>query len=77
MTKLEKLEKLDTLVLDKMIKYIDENNTEAIKDLANAVTYLKINQIAEDKKNGNNDPVEERKRKLAEIEAKRKNEIKV
>ena len=45
MTKREKFEQLDTLVLDAMIELVSAKNYEAIKDLGSTVTYLKNNQV--------------------------------
>ena len=45
MTKREKLENLDTLVLDAMTKALAAGNTEELRDLNVAVSYLKNNQV--------------------------------
>jgi len=45
MTKREQLEELDTLVLGAMTKALAAGNTEELRDLNVAVTYLKNNQV--------------------------------
>jgi hypothetical protein len=72
MTKLEKLDVLDNLVLDKMISLMQEDQLDLIGELGSAIAYLKANQVTEDKKTKDNDPVEARKAKLKEAEARRK-----
>lgn len=74
MTKQDKLEKLDTLVLDTMIKWIEANETDKLPDLGNAISFLKANQKVEDKASDEADPLEIRKKKLKEAEARR-NEV--
>lgn len=70
-TKAEKLDKLDKLVLDKMITYIESGKPDLLSELTTAVQYLKANQVVETKKNNDGDPVEERKAKLAEVKKRR------
>lgn len=74
MTKKEKLEKLDELVLDNMISFMRDKDFENIKNLTNAVSYLKINQVVESK-NKDLDPTKERIKKLKEIEAERRKNV--
>ena len=70
--KREKLEKLDTLVLDKMIDYIESGKVDMVKELTTAVQYLKANQVVEPPKSKGDDPVEESKRRLEEAKRRRK-----
>jgi translation elongation factor EF-1beta len=70
-TKLEKLQELDTLVLDKMIEWVKSDETDRLPELGNAITYIKANQVVEDKQKADTDPVEERKRKLEEVKKRR------
>jgi hypothetical protein len=72
MTKQEKLHKLDESVLDKMIEWIESDSTERLVELGNAISYLKANQVTEEKQKKDHDPIEERKRKLKEAEERRK-----
>jgi hypothetical protein len=72
MTKQEKLHKLDESVLDKMIEWIENDATERLVELGNAISYLKANQVTEEKQKKDNDPIEERKRKLQEAEERRR-----
>lgn len=70
-SKAEKLEKLDMLVLDRMINYIDEGKIELLSELTTVVQYLKANQVVEPPKKHDADPIEARKTKLAEAKARR------
>jgi len=45
MTKREKLEELDTLLLAAMTKALKDDNTDELRDLNVAVTYLKNNRV--------------------------------
>ena len=45
MTKREQLEELDTLLLAAMTKALSAGNTDDLRDLNVAVTYLKNNQV--------------------------------
>lgn len=74
MTKQEKLAQLDSLVLDRMIKLIQTEETNLLAELSNAVSYLKANEVVEKRKE-TNDVVEERKKKLAEVKAKRDKQV--
>lgn len=71
MNKSEKLEKLDGLVLDKMIAYIQEGKIDLLSELTTAVQYLKANQVVEPPKKHDADPVEVRKKKLEEAKKRR------
>lgn len=71
MTKADKLKKLDDLVLDKMINYIENNKVEMVSELSTAVQYLKANQVVEPPKPHGADPVEARKKKLEEAKKRR------
>ena len=71
MTKADKLKELDIMVLDTMIKLVSNNKTELLSDLTTAVQYLRANQVIEPANRGETDPVEERKKKLAEVKKKR------
>lgn len=70
-SKSEKLEKLDGLVLDKMIAYIQEGKIDLLSELTTAVQYLKANQVVEPPKKYDTDPVEARKTKLEEAKKRR------
>lgn len=70
-----KLIKLDGLVLDKIISYLEYNQIENIKELTTAVQYLKANQVVEVQKKDNSDPLEKRKMKLAEAEKRRMGKV--
>lgn len=70
-SKADKLKELDTLVLDKMLQLIRDNKTEALNELTPAVQFLKANQVVEPPNRGESDPVEERKKKLAEVRRRR------
>lgn len=71
MTKADKLKKLDDLVLDRMITFIDQNKIELLSELSTAVQYLKANQVVEPPKPHGADPVEARKKKLEEAKKRR------
>lgn len=75
MSKSEKLEKLDGLVLDQMIAFMETKNYEAIKELTTAVQYLKANQVVEPPKKHDSDPIEERKKKLEEAKKRRGQQV--
>lgn len=70
-SKAEKLKELDMMVLDNMIALVRDNKTEALNELTPAIQYLKANQVVEPPNRGETDPVEERKRKLAEVKKNR------
>lgn len=70
-SKSEKLEKLDELVLDKMIMYIERGKSDLLSELTTAVQYLKANQVVEPPKKHDADPVEARKKKLEEAKKRR------
>ena len=70
-SKQERLEKLDGLVLDRMIDYIEKGKIELLSELTTAVQYLKANQVVETKKPNGSDPVEARKQKLKEVKERR------
>ena len=77
MTKKEKLERLDKLVLDKMIDILDKNpeDLDMLRDLSTPINYLRNNALVEDKKR--DDVGENVKKKLAEAKKRRaKNESK-
>jgi len=74
MTKQEKLEKLDNSVLDAMLSCFEDDTPEKLVMYSNAITYLKANQKVEDKASDEADPLEIRKKKLKEAEARR-NEV--
>lgn len=71
MSKSEKLDKLDGLVLDRMIAYIEQDKIELLSELTTAVQYLKANQVVEPPKKHDSDPIEERKKKLEEAKKRR------
>ncbi len=47
--KQDKLNQLDKLLLDKMIKIMEDGNTEALPELASASNYLAKNQMVSEK----------------------------
>ena len=75
MNKSEKLDKLDGLVLDQMIAYIEGGKIDLIKELTTAVQYLKANQVVEPPKKHDSDPIEERKKKLEEAKKRRGQQV--
>lgn len=74
MTKQEKLTLLDNLVLDKMLEFIESNETHRLAELSTASVYLKNNEVVETKKQSD-DVVEARKKKLEEVKAKREKQV--
>jgi hypothetical protein len=70
MTKEEKLKKLDDSVLDKMLLFIEQEKYELIASLSVPIQYLKANQVVE-KEKPTDDAVSQRKKKLAEVKARR------
>ena len=74
MNKQNKLARLDELVLDRMIKLIETEETNLLAELSNPIAYLKANEVVEKRKE-TNDVVEERKKKLAEVKAKRDKQV--
>lgn len=70
-TKADKLKKLDIMVLDKMIEYVDSGKIDMLSEFTTAVQYLKANQVVEPPNRGETDPVEARKLKLAEVKKRR------
>lgn len=70
-TKSEKLERLDILVLDKMIAYVEQGKLDLLSELSTAVQYLKANQVVEPPRKHDTDPVEARKKKLEEAKKRR------
>jgi len=76
MTKKEKLEKLDTLLLDKMIDIMDgKEEMGLLKDLSTPMNYLRNNSVVADKTKSTIE--KDTKKRLAEAkERRRKNESK-
>lgn len=75
MTKAEKLDILDIKILDKMIECIDSDDLAGLRDLATPVTYLKANQVVEQARRDEEDPVEKRKAKLEEVRKRRDEQV--
>ncbi len=74
MTKQEKLNHLDTLILDRMIKLVTSEETHLLPELVPAVNYLKANNKVEVLKQ-EDDAIVTRKKKLEEAKKRRdKNE---
>ena len=70
MDKKQKLEKLDALLLDKMIELIEDGELEELGSLSVAVSYVSKNNLVEDKKlSTNEDAIAER---LKKAQARRK-----
>jgi len=72
MNKQEKLKKLDDLLLNKMIKIMEEDTTEELADLATLSNYLAKNNMVQDKEKSSLE--ETIKAKVKEAEERRKNE---
>ncbi|MCI4437196.1 MAG: hypothetical protein JHC33_10365 [Ignisphaera sp.] len=70
MNKQDKLNKLDIAILDKMLEWIETDETNRLPELGNAISYLKANAVVEDKKQ-DDDILEQRKKKLAEVKKHR------
>ncbi len=71
MTKKEKLEKLDGLLLDKMIAVMDGEGTLAdLKDLATPMNYLRNNAVVAEKEKSTIE--KDSKKRLAEAKRRRK-----
>lgn len=70
MTKKEKLEQLDSLVLDRMISLVESGETNLLPELGNAINYLKANQVVEEKKRTDS-AQEEMKAKIEEAKKRR------
>lgn len=69
MTKKEKLEQLDKLVLDKMISHIETGKTELLSELSVPANYLKANAVVEEKKR---DSIEDEVQKRLEVAEERR-----
>ena len=70
MTKQEKLNQLDGLVLDRMIALVESEETHLLPELVPAVNYLKANNKVEVLKQ-EDDAVALRKKKLEEAKKRR------
>lgn len=70
MDKLEKLKLLDTMLLDKMIFLMESDETNRLPELTNVISFLKSNQMVEEKKI-DDDATTIRKKKLEEAKARR------
>ena len=70
MNKIDELKKLDDLVRAKMIQCLEKNSTESLNELTPVITYLKSNQMVEEKKI-DDDATTIRKKKLEEAKARR------
>ena len=70
MNKQEKLNKLDMAILDKMLEWIETDETDRLPELGNAISYLKANAVVEEKKQ-DDDILEQRKKKLEEVKKRR------
>ena len=71
MNKKEKLEKLDTAILDKMLDWLESDETNKLPELGNAIAYLKANSVVEETKKIGDDAIEVRKKKLEEAKKRR------
>ena len=74
MTKIEQLKKLDDLVRAKMIQCLEDDTTETLNELTPVITYLKSNQMVEEKKI-DDDATTIRKKKLEEAKARRDKQV--
>lgn len=70
MNKIDELKKLDDLVRAKMIECLENDSTESLNELTPVITYLKSNQMVEEKKI-DDDATTIRKKKLEEAKARR------
>lgn len=70
MTKQEKLNQLDTLILDRMIALVESKETHLLPELVPAVNYLKANNKVEVLKQ-EDDAVATRRKKLEEVKKRR------
>ena len=71
MTKQEKLNMLDNLVLDRMISLMQSGDTNLLPELGNAINFLKANNTVEAIQKSDEDPMEVRKKKLEEAKKRR------
>ena len=71
MNKKEKLEKLDIMVLDKMLEWLESDETNRLPELGNAISFLKANSVVEETKKIGDDAIEVRKKKLEEAKKRR------
>jgi len=71
MTKIDKLAKLDMMVLDKMIEWMESDETNRLPELGNAINYIKSNNLVETAKSKDDDPIEVRKKKLEDAKKRR------
>jgi hypothetical protein len=69
--KQEKLEKLDSAILDKMLEWLSTDETNRLPELGNAIAYLKSNSFVEVTKKAGDDAIEVRKQKLEEAKKRR------
>lgn len=70
MNKQDKLTKLDEAILDKMLDWLETDETNRLPELGNAISYLKANAVVEEKKQ-DDDILEQRKKKLEEVKKRR------
>ena len=70
MNKIDELKKLDDLVRAKMIECLENDSTESLNELTPVISYLKSNQMVEEKKI-DDDATTIRKKKLEEAKARR------
>jgi hypothetical protein len=71
MNKAYKLKKLDEMILDKMIEWMESDETNRLPELGNAINYVKSNNLVESAINRDDDPLEVRNRKIAEAQKRR------
>ena len=74
MSKIDELKKLDDLVRTKMIECLENDNTETLNELTPVISYLKSNQMVEEKKI-DDDATTIRKKKLEEAKARRNEQV--
>ena len=74
MTKQEKLNHLDALILDRMIALVTSEETHLLPELVPAVNYLKANNKVEVLKQ-EDDAVALRKKKLEEVQKRRNEQV--
>ena len=71
MNKSEKLKALDEAILDKMLAWMETDETNRLPELGNAIAYLKANNTVEAIQKSDEDPMEVRKKKLEEAKKRR------
>lgn len=74
MNKIDKVKKLDMLLLDKMIEWVESDETNRLPELSNAIAYVKANNVVEVAKQ-DDDALATRQKKLEEVKKKREKQV--